>query len=378
MTRVLARSELIAWARLARTQRLGAISFHRLIALYKTPSAALEVLARKNTDLKPPHASRIEQELDALERMGARLLASCEPDYPALLATLDAPPPLLAVRGDARLLNRPTIAIVGAREASAAGLLLAERMAKNLGAAGFVIVSGLARGIDGAAHRGALNTGTVAVLAGGLDKPYPPQHLKLCDEIAGQGAVVSEAPLGFTARARDFPRRNHIVSGMSRGVLVIEAALRSGSLITARAAGEQGRDVLAIPGSPLDPRARGVNALIKNGAALVENAEDVIAVVGAPDAFPSIAPTRPLSAGPLFDGVEEAPPEGLTRRLLNFLSPTPVHVNDLARLCAEPSSSVAAALMELELAGRAASMPGGYAVSASSSEAGFSDFPDLD
>jgi DNA processing protein len=365
--RTLARSELIAWARLARTPRLGAITFHRLLALYKTPNAALDMLARKNGDLKPPPAASIERELDALEAMGARLIASCEPDYPALLKTLDAPPPLLAVRGDVRLVNRPALGIVGAREASAAGLLMAERMAKDLGAAGFVIVSGMARGIDGAAHRGALKTGTVAVLAGGLDKPYPPQHYKLHDEIVEQGAIVSEAPLGMVARARDFPRRNHIVSGMSRGVLVIEAALRSGSLITARAAGEQGRDVMAIPGSPLDPRARGVNALIKNGAALIENSEDVIAAIGTPDSFPAIAPTRALSAGPLFDGVEEPPPPGLSAALLALLSPTPVHVNDLARLSAAPSSVVAAALMELELDGLAASMPGGYAISASPS-----------
>jgi DNA processing protein len=315
--------------------------------------------------LKPPDASRIDKEIDALAAMNARLLASCEPDYPELLRALDAPPPLIAVRGDLRLLHRPTLAIVGAREASAAGLLLAERLAKDLATAGFVIVSGLARGIDGAAHRGALKTGTVAVLAGGLDKPYPPQHLKLYDEIAEQGAVVSETPLGVVARARDFPRRNHVVSGLSRGVVVIEAALRSGSLITARAAGEQGRDVMAAPGSPLDPRAQGANALIKNGAALVENAEDVIALVGPAQADTRIAP-RPLSSGPLFDGVEETGPDlgaSLQTRLASLLSPTPVHVNDLARLCSAPSSSVAAALMELELNGRAASLPGGYAAS---------------
>ena len=362
--RNLARPELIAWARLARTPRLGPISFHRLIAIHKTPAAALEALARKSNDLKPPGPSHIDKEIDALHAMNARLIASSEPDYPELLRALDAPPPLIAVRGDVRLLQRPTLAIVGAREASAAGLLMAERLARQLGEAGFVIVSGLARGMDGAAHRGALKTGTVAVLAGGLDKPYPPQNLRLHDEIAEHGAVVSETPLGVTARARDFPRRNHIVSGLSRGVLVIEAALRSGSLITARAAGEQGRDVMAVPGSPLDPRAHGANALIKNGAALIENADDVIAVLGPANAQTRVAP-RPLSAGPLFDGVEERSGNdpSLKNQLAALLSPTPVHVNELARLCAAPSNIVAAALMELELSGRATSLSGGYAAS---------------
>ena len=371
MSRALARSELIAWARLARAPRIGPISFHRLVALYKEPARALEALAARGGPA-PPGADRIEAEIDKLETMQARLIASCEPDYPDLLKALDAPPPLIGVRGDWRLLQKPAIAIVGAREASASGLMLAERFAASLGKAGFVIASGLARGIDGAAHRSALPTGTIAVLAGGLDRPYPPQHLKLHDEIAAQGAVISEAPLGFTARARDFPRRNHIVSGLSRGVVVIEAALRSGSLITARAAGEQGRDVMAAPGSPLDPRARGSNALIKSGAALVEDCEDVIAIVGAAQDGPRIAPARPLSPGPLFRELDEEPASDAMRdRLSALLSPTPVHVNDLARLCAAPSALVAAALVELELEGRAASLPGGYAASSGSGFSGF-------
>jgi DNA processing protein len=362
LSRSLARPELVAWARLARTPRIGPLTFHKLLRRWRTPEAALDALPRitRGARLTPPPAHAIEAELDALDEIGARLLASCEPDYPNLLNQLGAPPPLLSARGDLALLNRPCVAMVGAREGSAAGLLLAERLAKDLTAAGFVVVSGLARGIDAAAHRGALEHGTVAVLAGGLDKPYPPQNYALHEDIIAKGCVVAEAPLGFQARARDFPRRNHIISGLARGVIVIEAALRSGSLITARAAGEQGRDVMAVPGSPLDPRARGANALIKSGAGLVEDAADIIAIIGAA----TEAPLRLAAPGPLFESAddEDAPAlNGLAQRLAQLLSPTPIHVNDLARLTAAPAGAVAAALVELELDGRAASLPGGFA-----------------
>lgn len=356
MTRTLSRPERIAWARLARTPKIGPLTFHRLIARFRTAAAALEALPRLGRVTAIP-GERAEQEIDGVEALGGRLLASCEPDYPPLLAQLDAPPPLLAVRGDARLLQRPTIAIVGAREGSAAALLFAERLAADLGEAGFTIVSGMARGVDAAAHRGALETGTAAVLAGGLDHPYPPQNLRLHAAICERGVVVSEAPLGSVARARDFPRRNSVISGLSRGIVVIEAALRSGSLITARAAADQGRDVMAVPGSPLDPRARGSNALIKQGATLIEDAADVIAALGE-----GAPPLRPLSAGPLFADVDgPAPPPGLPKKIAALLSPTPIHVNDLARLLEAPAGAVAAALTELELTGQAASLPGGYA-----------------
>ncbi|MBX9746918.1 MAG: DNA-processing protein DprA [Hyphomonadaceae bacterium] len=359
MTRTLSRPERIAWARLARTPRIGPLTFHRLIARFRTPSAALEALPRLS-NLTPPPAERVEAEIDAVEALGARLIASSEPDYPNLLAQLDAPPPLLAVRGDLKLMQRPAIAIVGSREASAGALLFAERLASDLGEAGFVVVSGLARGLDASAHKGSLAGGTIAVLAGGLDHPYPPQNLKLHDAICQRGAVVTEAPLGAIARARDFPRRNSIISGLSRAVVIIEAALRSGSLITARAAADQGRDVMAVPGSPLDPRARGSNALIKQGVTLIESAEDVIAALG--DGAP---PLRPLSPGPLFDDGAHAPlPEGLPKKIAALLSPTPIHVNDLARLTEAPMGAVAAALTELELEGQAASLPGGYAARA--------------
>lgn len=356
MTRTLSRPERIAWTRLARTPRIGPLTFHRLIGRFRTAAAALEALPRISNIAAAPE-DRAQAELERVEALGARLIASCEPDYPPLLAQLDAPPPLLAVRGEAALLKRPTIAIVGSREGSAAALMFAERIAAGLGEAGFTIVSGMARGVDAAAHKGGLATGTAAVLAGGLDHPYPPQNLTLHEQICARGVVVSEAPLGNAPRARDFPRRNSIISGLSRAVVIIEAALRSGSLITARAAADQGRDVMAAPGSPLDPRARGSNALIKQGATLIESAEDVIAALG-----DGAAPLRPLSAGPLFADLDAPPPPpGLAKRIHELLSPTPVHVNDLARLLNAPAGAVAAALTELELNGQAASLPGGYA-----------------
>lgn len=357
MTRTLAGPERIAWVRLARTPRIGPLTFHRLLARFHTAARALEALPRISK-LEPPSIEQVEQEISALDALGARLLASCEPDYPPLLAQLDAPPPVISMRGNPSLLKKPCVALVGSREGSAAALMFAEQLAADLGAAGYTVVSGLARGVDAAAHRGALATGTAAVLAGGLDQPYPPQNLKLHAAICAQGAVVSEAPYGSVARARDFPRRNSIISGLSRAVIVVEAALRSGSLITARAAADQGREVMAAPGSPLDQRARGSNSLIKQGATLIENADDVIAALGQGQ-----LPARPLSAGPLFADVEHPPIPGLAGKIAALLSPTPVHVNDLARLVEAPSGAVAAALTELELDGRAASLPGGYVAS---------------
>ena len=359
MTRPLARREMIAWARLARTPGVGSLTFQRLVGRFGDAAAALDALPRISKGrLTPPSEDAIEQEIEALDDLGAELIASCEPDYPPLLTHLDPAPPMLAVRGRADLFAKPVVAIVGAREASAAGLKLAGDFARELGEMGYAVVSGMARGIDGRVHEASLDTGAIAVLAGGLDRPYPPQNLALHERLCDKGAVVTEAPLGFQARARDFPRRNHIISGMALGVVVIEAAERSGSLITARAAGEQGRDVMAVPGSPLDPRARGSNALLKQGAILVETAQDVAeALKATPIARRTRAPT------PLFDETHDAPIAGLAQKVAKLLSPTPVHLNDLARLVKEPVGAVAAVIMELELEGRAASLPGGYAAS---------------
>lgn len=358
--RPLTHSERVAWLRLARTPRVGPLTFARLLERTHSAAAALELLpqlSRGRLTLTP--ADLAEQELEALDRLGGRLLCAGEPDYPPLLAQLDPPPPVLSMRGDARLWRRPCVALVGAREASAAGLRLAEDFARGLGEAGVVVVSGLARGVDAAAHRTALPTGTIAVLAGGLAHPYPPQNLPLHEAIVAQACVVSEAPLSAVARGRDFPRRNHIISGLALGVVVVEAAVRSGSLITARAAAEQGREVMAAPASPLDPRGRGGNALLKEGAALVETAEDILSHLHAcPRPLPrAAAPIPALRIEPL-----EADPN-LAERLRALLSPTPVHVNELTRLLAAPASAIAAALLELELAGQAASLPGGYVAS---------------
>lgn len=363
MSRPLSAPERVAWARLARTVHIGPVTFDRLMTRFGSPSAVLEALPKlAHGRFEAPSAAAIEDEIAKLSAMNARLIASCEDDYPALLRALDPGPALIAVRGDAAWLHKPTVAIVGARDASAVGLTLAKTFAHDLGAMGFVIVSGLARGVDAQAHAAALDTGTVAVIAGGLDKPYPPQNIALYEAIAERGCVVAEAPLGFQARARDFPRRNHLISGLSRGVVVIEAAVRSGSLITAHAAADQGREVLAVPGSPLDHRFRGANALIKAGATLVENAEDVAAALGASPTG-GIAPRRP---SPPLGSDADPPPPGLAGVVARLLSPTPMHLNELARLSAAPLGAVSAVVMELELEGRAASLPGGYVAVGSS------------
>lgn len=362
MSRPLTAPERIAWARLARTPQIGPITFDRLLARFGSPAAVLDALPKiAHGRFEPPSVSAVEDEIAKLDAMGAHLIAACEPSYPELLRALDPGPAMIAVCGDADLLHKPTVAIVGARDASAVGLTLAKTFARELGKLGFVVVSGLARGVDGQAHAAALDTGTVAVIAGGLDRPYPPQNLALYEEIAERGCVVAEAPLGFQARARDFPRRNHLISGLARGVVVIEAALRSGSLITAHAAADQGREVLAVPGSPLDHRFRGANALIKAGATLVESAEEVATALGAAPTG-GLAPRRP--SPPL--GADDGPVPGLAGALSRLLSPTPMHLNDLARHAAAPLGAVAAAVMELELEGRAASLPGGYVALGSS------------
>lgn len=346
------------WLRLARTENVGPVTFDQLIGRYGEPAlalAALPDLARRGgraAGLKLASEADAEAELAAGEALGARLIASCEPEFPQALAALDPPPPLIWTRGDVRLLDRRTVAIVGARVASAAGQRFARGLAAELGQSDHVIVSGMARGIDGAAHEGALPTGTVAVLGGGIDDVYPPEHRSLYDRIAQSGCVVSENEPGRTAVARDFPRRNRIIAGLSRAVVVVEAELRSGSLITARLANEQGREVLAVPGSPLDPRARGTNDLIRQGAAICEGAEDVLRALGA------LRDLREPEMSPYPQPPAEAD-DALRERLADLLSPTPVSRDELVRAAAAPASAVFAALMELALAGRAELLPGG-------------------
>ena len=264
---------------------------------------------------------------------------------------IDDAPPLLAVRGKLAVLTRPLVAIVGSRNASAAGVKFAERLARDLGAAGFGTVSGLARGIDAATHRASLATGTIAVLAGGHDRLYPAEHSDLFETILAEGAAISEMPLAWEPRARDFPRRNRLISGLSVGVVIVEAARRSGSLITARLAGEQGREVFAVPGSPLDPRAEGTNGLLKQGATLVTEAADVIAVLepilGRGFDLPAQEPAQDVP-GPL----DVEPGENESARIIGLLGPTPVSLDDLVRLSQTSPAIVRTVLLELEIAGR--------------------------
>jgi len=348
-----------AWLRLARTETVGPVAFDHLITRYGTPERALSALpdlSRKGGRAVPlslPPREAIEQELEAGETLGARLICGCEPDFPPRLAALDPPPPVLWALGRAELLSQPSLAIVGARIASAAGQRFARQLATDLGTAGHVIVSGMARGIDGAAHEGSLATGAVAVLGGGVGDIYPPEHDRLHARLAAEGCVVSESAPDRRAQAKDFPRRNRIISGLSLGVIVVEAELKSGSLITARLAAEQGRDVFAVPGSPLDPRSKGTNDLIRQGAILCEGAEDVLrSLSGQTHLREHDHRYEPL---PDMDIDHDA----LRERVAALLSPTPVSRNDLVRAAAAPASAVMAALVELSLAGRAELLDGG-------------------
>lgn len=357
------------WLRLARTPSVGAVTFRELIRRFGDPSLALEALpdlarrAGRVSPLQPRSGAQAEDEIAAGEALGARLLLSCETAYPALLAALDPPPPLIWVLGDRRGLNRSCIAIVGARAASALGLRFAETLAADLGAAGLTVVSGLARGVDGAAHRGALATGTAGVLAGGVDDIYPPQHADLYHAVlAAGGCLVSETPPGRKASAADFPRRNRIIAGLSKGVVVVEAELRSGSLITARLAAEMGREVLAVPGSPLDPRSRGGNDLLRQGAAICESAEDVLRALSGLSGLsePGLAfePEPQTGAGDACRRVGDA---AARRVILDLLSTSPAPRDEIVRLSGLSTAEVNATLAELELAGQVVFTPGGGA-----------------
>ena len=346
------------WLTLARTENVGPVAFDQLVRRFGSAAEALEAipeLARRGGRagaLRIPSAAEIDAELVDGEALSARLIASCEPGFPQALAALDPPPPLIWARGRTELLGRACVAVVGARVASAAGQRFARGLAADLGKAGLVVVSGMARGIDGAAHEGALPTGTVAVLGGGVDDIYPPDHAGLYARLVEGGCVVSESAPGRIATARDFPRRNRIISGLSRAVVVVEAELRSGSLITARLAGEQGREVLAVPGSPLDPRARGTNDLLRQGAAVCEGADDVLRAL---EGLSGLSEREHAS----YAGPPAEPDPGLIERVAALLSPTPVPRDEIVRAARAPSPAVLAAMVELSLAGRAELLPGG-------------------
>lgn len=357
MIRELTPAERRDWLRLARTENVGPVAFDQLIGRFGSAARALDAIPalaqRGGRALKLPQTGEVERELAAGEALGTRLLCACEPDFPQMLAVLDPPPPVIWARGNTALLNRATVAVVGARVASAAGQRFARQIASELGQAGLVIASGLARGIDGAAHEGSLPTGTVAVLGGGIDDIYPPDHRALYERIVAEGCVVSENAPGRTATARDFPRRNRIIAGLSRAVVVVEAEARSGSLITARLAAEQGREVLAVPGSPLDPRAKGCNDLIRQGAGLCEGAEDVLRALEHLRGF-----QEPVSDRYRAEPAGE-PDDALREKVAALLSPTPVSRDELVRASGAPAALVLAALVELSLAGRCELLPGG-------------------
>ncbi|MBU6296898.1 MAG: DNA-processing protein DprA [Alphaproteobacteria bacterium] len=354
-------NERRAWFRLARVPHVGPVTFAQLLARFGSATAALaevpRLVRRGGGEIaKLPSDDDARRELEALAKFGGRMIASVEPDYPRGLAALDAPPPMISVAGQTVLLSREMIAIVGARNASALGRKLASRLGSDLSAAGLVVVSGMARGIDTAAHEGALASGTCAVVAGGIDVVYPPENAWLYDRIRAEGIVVSEMPLGQTPQARHFPRRNRIVSGLARGVIVVEAAEGSGSLITANFALEQNREVFAVPGSPLDPRAKGANGLLRQGAVLTETAEDVFAVLNPILGGGFREPARDLEG--LSPVVVEVEADRVRTLIEEALGPAPVGVDELIRLCGAPAAVVLTVLLELELAGRLARHPG--------------------
>jgi DNA processing protein len=347
-------AQRIDWLRLIRSDNVGPRTFRSLINHFGSARIALErlpELAKRGGAARPGRIcseDEAKRELAASKKLGIDWVAPGEAGYPPRLADIDDAPPLLGIRGARDTLMRPMIAIVGSRNASGAGLKFADKLARDLGDAGFVIASGLARGIDQAAHRAAIDNGTVAVLAGGHDKIYPPEHLDLHFAILERGAAISELPLGHVPRARDFPRRNRLISGLALGVAVIEAANRSGSLITARIAAEQGREVFAVPGSPLDPRAAGTNDLIKQGAMLITEAADIINAVQPIMERPIVLPSREPDGIASYD----EPDSSDRARIVNLLGPSPVGIDDLIRLSGAKASVVRTVLLELELAGR--------------------------
>jgi DNA processing protein len=396
--------ERFDWLRLLRCENIGPRTFGVLLNRHGSAGAALAALPALIASGKPGRPIRIatseetEREIEAAQRLGARFIGINEPDYPALLRATASAPPLIAARGNLSSLRRSKIAIVGARNASAAGLAFTSQLARGIARAGHVIVSGLARGIDARAHQAAIETGTIAVLAGGLGNIYPTEHEALLEQLLEQGAAISEMPFGWEARGRDFPRRNRIVAGLCRAVVVVEAARRSGSLITAKFAAEEGREVFAVPGSPLDPRAEGANDLLRDGATFCTRAEDVIEALAEQRlsrAQPETGFFEPGLVGrayePLWDELDlpevgaapfirpvpvnsedgalplderngaaaapvgkspERPREGIERRLIALLGPVPVSVDELARASEAPAREVRSVLLGLKLAGR--------------------------
>jgi len=352
----------IAWLRLIRSDNVGPATFRDLINHFGSAETALEMLPElsrrggASRSIRVAGRAEAERELEIAERHGAAFVGIGEPGYPPHLRLIVGAPPLLAVKGNRAAATMPAVGIVGARNASIAGMKFTGQIAREIGRAGYCIVSGLARGIDTAAHRASLDTGTVAAMAGGLDKPYPPENIGLLNELtAGQGLAVSEMPFGWEPRARDFPRRNRLIAGMSLGLVVVEAATRSGSLITARNAADFGRLVFAVPGSPLDPRCEGTNGLLKDGATIVTTADDVLEGLR-PLCEPDLFSVRGTGAG---EPAEETPPalrlppsESERERIAEALSQVPAEIDEIIRHTGIAAATVYLVLLELDLAGR--------------------------
>ena len=364
--------DAIAWLQLIRSRRVGATTFGRLMRECGTASAALDALpgiarAAGVKDYTPCSRADAEREYAAGCRMGARMLCLGTPAYPARLAMIADPPPVLWMLGRREHLRRPAVALVGARNASSLGVRMTRALARGLGEQGLAVISGLARGIDAAAHEATLATGTVAVMAGGVDQIYPPENRKLAEQIRQQGALLSEQALGLAPRAHHFPQRNRIIAGLSLGVVVIEGATKSGSLITATLAAEQGREVMAVPGHPLDPRAGGCNQLIRDGATLVRGPKDVVAALGLTENRPprnttnnakGAKPSEPPRPAPSRKG--GSPALDLSRRILSLLGPSPVAEDQLIRELALPAGQVLPQLVALELDGKVQRQSGGF------------------
>ncbi|HWH17982.1 MAG TPA: DNA-processing protein DprA [Allosphingosinicella sp.] len=355
-----ASEDQVARLRLIRSDNIGPVTYFQLLARFGSASAALDAipdLAARGGGRAPRLAARaaVEREMEQVERLGARYLFLGQGLYPPLLAELESAPPALIVKGHLTLLEKPAVAMVGARNASAAACRFARMLAKDLGAAGTAVVSGLARGIDTAAHDGSIESGTIAVIAGGIDIFYPPENEERQRSIASEGLLIAEQPPGVEPRARHFPYRNRIIAGLAHGTVVVEAAPKSGSLITARYAAEFGRDVMAVPGSPLDPRAQGCNQLIREGAILIQNADDVLEAIRPM----TIRPVRQREQSYAAPAASADASERERQAVLDLLSPTPVAADEIVRQSGLAPAAVQTVLLELELAGRLERHAGG-------------------